>query len=42
MSVRMGYFPKQPTVEVGLMCAAPNGLGFDASFKALKLETSAA
>ena len=41
MSVRMGYFPTQPTVEVGLMCAAPSGPGFDASFKALKLETSA-
>jgi hypothetical protein len=42
MSVRMGYFPTQRTVEVGLMCAAPSGEGFDASFKALKLETSAA
>jgi uncharacterized protein len=42
MSVRMGYFPTQPTVEVGLMCAAPGGPGFDASFKALKLETSTA
>src|SRR5580698_1101838 len=42
MSVRMGYFPKRPTVEVGLMCAAPSGPGFDASFKALKLETSTA
>ena len=42
MSVRMGYFPTQKTVEVGLMCAAPSGPGFDASFKALKLETSAA
>jgi len=40
-SVRMGYFPTQRTVEVGLMCAAPSGPGFDASFKALKLETSA-
>ena len=42
MSVRMGYFPTQPAVEVGLMCAAPSGPGFDASFKALKLETSTA
>ena len=41
MSVRMGYFPTQRTVEVGLMCAAPSGPGFDASFRALKLETSA-
>lgn len=37
MSVRMGYFPTQRTVEVGLMCAAPSGGGFDASFKSLKL-----
>ncbi len=42
MSVRMGYFPTQPKVEVGLMCAAPSGPGFDASFKALKLETRTA
>jgi len=41
MSVRMGYFPTQRTVEVGLMCAAPSGPGFDALFKALKLEESA-
>jgi uncharacterized protein len=40
MSVRMGYFPTQRTVEVGLMCAAPSGPGFDASFKSLKLEAS--
>ena len=42
MSVRMGYFPTQRTVEVGLMCAAPSGPGFDATFKALKLETNTA
>jgi regulation of enolase protein 1 (concanavalin A-like superfamily) len=40
MSVRMGYFPPQPSVEVGIMCAAPSGPGFDASFKALQLETN--
>jgi len=28
MSVRMGYFPTQRTVEAGLMCAAPSGPGF--------------
>ena len=38
MSVRMGYFPPQRTVEVGIMCAAPSGPGFDASFKTLRLE----
>jgi hypothetical protein len=42
MSVRMGYFPTQRTVEVGLMCAAPSGPGFDASFKELQLKTSGA
>jgi regulation of enolase protein 1 (concanavalin A-like superfamily) len=42
MSVRMGYFPTQRSVEAGLMCAAPSGAGFDASFKALKLETGGA
>jgi regulation of enolase protein 1 (concanavalin A-like superfamily) len=40
MSVRMGYFPPQRPVDVGIMCAAPSGPGFDASFKALRLETS--
>ena len=40
MSVRMGYFPTQRTVEAGIMCAAPSGPGFDASFKAPRLETS--
>lgn len=40
MSVRMGYFPPQRTVEVGIMCAAPSGPGFDSTFKALRLETS--
>ena len=37
-SVRMGYFPPEQTVEVGIMCAAPTGPGFDAVFKGLKLE----
>lgn len=40
MSVRMGYFPPQRSVEVGLMCAAPSGTGFDSTFKGLRLETS--
>jgi len=38
MSVRMGYFPTQKTVDVGLMCCAPSGQGFDSTFKSLKLE----
>jgi len=37
-SVRMGYFPPNRPVEVGIMCAAPSGTGFDATFKDLKLE----
>jgi len=40
MSVRMGYFQPERPVEVGIMCCAPSGQGFDASFKALRLETS--
>jgi regulation of enolase protein 1 (concanavalin A-like superfamily) len=39
-SVRMGYFPPNRPVEVGIMCAAPSGQGFDATFKDLKLETA--
>jgi uncharacterized protein len=38
MSVRMGYFEPHRSVEVGVMCAAPSGQGFDSTFKALKLE----
>jgi uncharacterized protein len=40
MSVRMGYFPTQKTVDVGLMCCAPSGQGFDSTFKSLKPEPS--
>ena len=41
MSVRMGYFQPKVEVQLGLMCAAPSGAGFDAWFKGLKLEKSA-
>lgn len=37
-SVRMGYFPPNRPVEVGIMCAAPSGLGFESTFKDLKLQ----
>ena len=37
-SVRMGYFPPSRPVEVGIMCAAPSGPGFEATFKDLKLQ----
>jgi regulation of enolase protein 1 (concanavalin A-like superfamily) len=37
-TVRQGYFPTQKKVEVGVMCAAPRGTGFEATFDELKLE----
>jgi regulation of enolase protein 1 (concanavalin A-like superfamily) len=39
-SVRLGYFPPSRPVEVGMMCAAPSGPGFEATFKDLKLQTT--
>jgi regulation of enolase protein 1 (concanavalin A-like superfamily) len=36
-SVRQGYFPPEVKVDVGIMCAAPEGSGFDAVFDELKL-----
>jgi uncharacterized protein len=36
-SVRQGYFVPGVQVEVGIMCAAPEGTGFEASFDGLKL-----
>jgi regulation of enolase protein 1 (concanavalin A-like superfamily) len=39
-SARMGYFPPSRPVEVGIMCAAPSGPGFEATFKDLKLQTA--
>ncbi|WP_109486356.1 DUF1349 domain-containing protein [Occallatibacter savannae] len=39
LSVRMGYFPKQNPVQVGVMCCAPTGgKDFDSTFTHLKLE----
>jgi regulation of enolase protein 1 (concanavalin A-like superfamily) len=35
-SVRQGYFPASPA-EVGVMCAAPEGGGFDAEFDQISL-----
>lgn len=37
-SVRQGYFVPQVKVDVGVMCAAPEGTGFDAVFDSLKLD----
>ena len=39
-SARMGYFQPSRPVEVGIMCAAPSGQGFEATFKDLKLQTA--
>src|ERR1700730_4741746 len=38
MSVRQGYFVPGGKVRVGIMCAAPEGPGFEAVFDDLKLE----
>jgi regulation of enolase protein 1 (concanavalin A-like superfamily) len=38
-SVRQGYFVPEARVEVGIMCAAPEGTGLEATFDGLKLET---
>lgn len=40
LAVRQGYFPTGVKVDVGIMCAAPEGPGFDATFDHLKLEQS--
>lgn len=37
-SVRQGYFPPDEKVDVGIMCAAPEGPGFEAVFDNLKLD----
>ena len=37
-SVRQGYFAPKVEVDVGIMCAAPEGPGFEAVFEDLKLE----
>jgi regulation of enolase protein 1 (concanavalin A-like superfamily) len=39
-SVRQGYFPPGVKVEVGVMCAAPEGPGLDAVFDSVHLENA--
>jgi uncharacterized protein len=39
-SVRQGYFPPGIKAEVGVMCAAPEGPGFDAVFDSIRLENA--
>jgi regulation of enolase protein 1 (concanavalin A-like superfamily) len=36
-AIRQGYFPPGTKVEIGIMCAAPEGPGFEAIFDNLKL-----
>lgn len=36
-AIRQGYFPPSVEVQVGVMCAAPEGPGFEAVFDNLKL-----
>jgi uncharacterized protein len=38
LTVRQGYFPAAVEVQVGLMCGAPEGVGFEAVFDNLRLE----
>ena len=38
VSVRQGYFAPGGKVDVGIMCAAPEGPGFEAVFDGFKLE----
>jgi regulation of enolase protein 1 (concanavalin A-like superfamily) len=37
-TVRQGYFPPFVEVKVGIMCAAPEGGGFEATFDELQLD----
>jgi len=41
MTVRQGYFPPQVRTDVGIMCAAPEGKGFDAMFDEVALSGGA-
>jgi uncharacterized protein len=36
-SMRLGYLPLQTSVDVGVMCASPQGQGFAATFEELRL-----
>jgi regulation of enolase protein 1 (concanavalin A-like superfamily) len=38
LTVRQGYFPPFAEVQVGIMCAAPEGAGFEATFDELRLD----
>lgn len=36
-SMRLGYLPLQTSVDIGVMCASPEGQGFTATFQDLRL-----
>jgi uncharacterized protein len=40
LTIRQGYFPAAVKVMVGVMCAAPEGAGFDATFDQLSIESA--
>lgn len=40
LTIRQGYFPANVKVQVGVMCCAPEGPGFDATFDQLLLESA--
>jgi uncharacterized protein len=40
MTIRQGHFPAGVAAQVGVMCAAPEGAGFDATFDQFTLEHS--
>jgi uncharacterized protein len=40
LTIRQGYFPASVKVQVGVMCCAPEGPGFDATFDQLLLESA--
>jgi regulation of enolase protein 1 (concanavalin A-like superfamily) len=40
LTVRQGYFPANVSVMAGVMCAAPEGAGFDAMFDQISIETT--
>jgi regulation of enolase protein 1 (concanavalin A-like superfamily) len=37
ISTRLGYLPMQATVDIGIMCASPEGTGFECTFDEIRL-----
>ena len=40
LTIRQGYFPADVKVQVGVMCAAPEGAGFDSVFDQISIESA--